>query len=157
MKSTTKKNADRSILTLERYLPYRLSILSNRVSGRIAETYGDKFAISVTEWRIMAVLGEYPGISADEVSNKTQIEKSILSRAISKLLNRNLRNRERDPADKRRSMLKLSKTDQSVYDEIVPIAYDMEKELPNCFNAEETEAFSKLVDRLYEHARQLGD
>jgi hypothetical protein len=33
----------------------------------------------------------------------------------------------------------------------------MEKELPNCFNAEETEAFSKLVDRLYEHARQLGD
>ena len=157
MKSTTKKNVDRSILTLERYLPYRLSILSNRVSGRIAETYGDKFAISVTEWRIMAVLGEYPGISADEVSNKTQIEKSILSRAISKLLNRNLLNREIDPADKRRSMLKLSKTGQSVYDEIVPIAYDMEKELPNCFNAEETEAFSKLVDRLYEHARQLGD
>ncbi len=157
MKSETKKNADRSILTLERYLPYRLSILSNRVSGRIAETYGDKFAISVTEWRIMAVLGEYPGISADEVSNKTQIEKSILSRAISKLLNRNLLNREIDPADKRRSMLKLSKTGQSVYDEIVPIAYDMEKELLNCFNAEETEAFSKLVDRLYEHARQLGD
>jgi DNA-binding MarR family transcriptional regulator len=157
MKSMTKKNTDRSILTLERYLPYRLSILSNRVSGRIAETYGDKFAISVTEWRIMAVLGEYPGISADEVSNKTQIEKSILSRAISKLLNRNLLNREIDPADKRRSMLKLSKTGQSVYDEIVPIAYDMEKELLNCFNAEETEAFSKLVDRLYEHARQLGD
>jgi len=157
MKSMTKKNADRSILTLERYLPYRLSILSNRVSGRIAETYGDKFAISVTEWRIMAVLGEYPGISADEVSNKTQIEKSILSRAISKLLNRNLLNREIDPADKRRSMLKLSKTGQSVYDEIVPIAYDMEKELLNCFNAEETKAFSKLVDRLYEHARQLGD
>jgi len=157
MKSMTKKNTDRSILTLERYLPYRLSILSNRVSGRIAETYGDKFAISVTEWRIMAVLGKYPGISADEVSNKTQIEKSILSRAISKLLNRNLLNREIDPADKRRSMLKLSKTGQSVYDEIVPIAYDMEKELLNCFNAEETEAFSKLVDRLYEHARQLGD
>ena len=157
MKSTTKKNADRSILTLERYLPYRLSILSNRVSGRIAETYGDKFAMSVTEWRIMAVLGEYPGISADEVSNKTQIEKSILSRAISKLLNRSLLNREIDPADKRRSMLKLSKTGQSVYDEIVPIAYDMEKELLNCFNSEETEAFSKLVDRLYAHARQLGE
>ena len=157
MKSMTKKNTDRRTLTLERYLHCRLAILSSRVSMRIARTCGDKFAISVTEWRIMAVLGEYPGISADEVSNKTQIEKLILSRAISKLLNRNLRNRERDPADKRRSMLNLSKTDQSVYDEIVPIAYDMEKELPNCFNAEETEAFSKLVDRLYEHARQLGD
>ena len=157
MKSMTKKNTDRRILTLERYLTYRLSILSKRVSGRIAETYGDEFAISVTEWRIMAVLAEYLDISADEVSNKTRIEKSILSRAISKLLNRNLLNREIDPADKRRSMLKHSKTGQSIYDEIVPIAYDMEKELLNCFNAEETEAPSKLVDRLYEHARQLGD
>ena len=65
MKSMTKKNTDRRILTLERYLTYRLSILSKRASGRIAETYGDEFAISVTEWRIMAVLGEYLGISAD--------------------------------------------------------------------------------------------
>ena len=149
MKKMTKKNTDHRILTLERYLTYRLSILSKRVSGRIAETYGDEFAISVTEWRIMAVLAEYLDISADEVSNKTRIEKSILSRAISKLLNRNLLNREIDPADKRRSMLKLSSTGQSIY--------DMEKELLNCFNAEETEAPSKLVDRLYEHARQLGD
>ncbi|MFL2839489.1 MAG: hypothetical protein ACJZ83_11650 [Pseudohongiellaceae bacterium] len=61
----TKKNTDRRTLTLERYLHCRLSMLSSRVSMRIAQTYGDKFAISVTEWRIMAVLGEYPGISAD--------------------------------------------------------------------------------------------
>ena len=138
-------------------MPYRLSILSNRVSGRIAETYGDKFAISVTEWRIMAVLGEYPGISADEVSNKTQIEKSILSRAISKLLNRHLLIREIDPADKRRSMLQLSETGQSVYDEIVPIAYAMEKELLDCFSRKEIETFSNLVDRLNAHAEQLAE
>ena len=80
----------REILQLERYFPYRLSILSNRISALISETSSAKFALSITEWRIMAVLGEYPGISADEVSLKTQIEKSILSRAISKLLQRKL-------------------------------------------------------------------
>ena len=57
MKSMTKKNTDHRTLTLERYLHCRLSMLSSRVSMRIAQTYGDKFAISVTEWRIMAVLG----------------------------------------------------------------------------------------------------
>ena len=103
-----------NILKLERYLPYRLSILSNRISGLISETYGNKFALSITEWRIMAVLGEYPGVSADEVSIKTQIEKSILSRAISKLLQRKLLQREFDPADKRRSMLHLTDTGLSV-------------------------------------------
>ena len=74
------------MLALERYLPYRLSILSNRVSGKIAQAYKDKFALSVNEWRIMAVLGEYPGASADEVSHKIQAEKSIVSRALQRLL-----------------------------------------------------------------------
>ena len=145
----------RTVLKLERYLPYRLSVLSNRVSSRIAETYGDKFALSITEWRIMAVLGEYPGISADEVSLKTQIEKSILSRAINKLLNRHFLARQFDPADRRRSMLSLTKTGQSVYDEIVPVAYQFEQELLECFSDSEREQFSTLVDSLFKHADDL--
>ena len=152
-----KQTAGRRILTLERYLPYRLSILSNRVSSMIAETYSDKFALSVTQWRIMAVLGEYPDVSADEVSSKTQIEKSILSRAINKLLSRHLVAREFDPSDKRRSMLNLTKTGLSVYEEIVPVAYEMEQELLACFNKEEQQRFSELVDRLYGHAGTLAE
>jgi DNA-binding MarR family transcriptional regulator len=146
-----------SILTLERYLPYRLSILSNSISSMIAETYSDKFALSITEWRIMAVLGEYPDVSADEVSLKTQIEKSILSRAINKLLNRHLVAREFNPSDKRRSMLNLTETGLSVYEEIVPVAYAMEQELLACFNKEEQQQFGGLVDRLYDHARKLTE
>lgn len=143
------------ILTLERYLPYRLSILSNRVSGMIARTYSDKFGLSITEWRIMAVLGEYPGISADEVSCKTQLEKSILSRAISKLLARHLLKRQFNQDDKRRSMLSLTETGMSVYDEIVPVAMRMEQELLACFSHDEQASFSELVDRLYAHAAEL--
>jgi DNA-binding MarR family transcriptional regulator len=155
-KPNTSTDASANILTLERYLPYRLSILSNRVSGRVAGTYGDKFALSITEWRIMAVLGEEPGISADEVSCKTQIEKSILSRAINKLLNRHLVNREFDPADRRRSILHLTETGSAVYDEIVPIAYQMEQELLTCFSDAEQQEFSRLVDRLYAHTGELA-
>ena len=144
----------RKILQLERYLPYRLSILSNRISALISEIYSAKFALSITEWRIMAVLGEYPGVSADEVSLKTQIEKSILSRAISKLLQRKLLERAFDPADKRRSMLRLTETGLSVYDELVPMSYDYEQELLTCFSDTERQQFSELIDRLYEHAEK---
>ena len=148
----TKSTA--AILQLERYLPYRLSILSNRISALISETYSAKFALSITEWRIMAVLGEYPGVSADEVSLKTQIEKSILSRAISKLLHRKLLERAFDPADKRRSMLRLTETGLSVYDELVPISYDYEQQLLTCFSDSESQQFSELIDRLYAHAEK---
>lgn len=143
------------ILTLERYMPYRLSILSNKISSLVAQIYKDKFAISVTEWRIMAVLGEYPGISADEISAKTQIEKSILSRAIARLLKRKFIVRETSEEDKRRSVITLSESGLSVYKEVVPLSYQHETELLQCFSKEEQQQFSELIDRLYQHAETL--
>ncbi|MFT5693816.1 MAG: DNA-binding MarR family transcriptional regulator [Oceanicoccus sp.] len=146
------KNKKHVILTLERFLPYRLSTLSNKVSSIIAQSYHDKFALSVTDWRIMAVLGEYPGASADEVSEKTQIEKSMLSRAINKLLQRKLIRREFDSKDRRRSILTLTDTGLSVYDDIVPVSYEYEQQLLQCLNKQEQELLSELIDRLYVHA-----
>ena len=150
-------NKNSSILQLERFLPYRISTLSNRVSAIIAENYKDKFALSVTEWRIMAVLGEYPGASADEVSVKTQIEKSIISRSLQKLLKRHLVVREVDEADRRRQNLRLTKTGQDVYKQIVPVSYDYERTLLECFSMKEREQFNALVDRLYQHADTISN
>lgn len=143
-------------LTLERFAPYRLSRLSNRVSSIIATAYRDKFALTVTEWRIMAVLGEFPDLSGEEVSNKTQIEKSILSRAIQKLLKRHLITRSIDQADRRRQMLQLSALGEEIYDQIVPISLAYEQELMSCFNQTEQKQFSELLDRLSEHAETLA-
>ena len=42
---------------LERFLPYRLSVLTNTISQGIAAGYREQFGISITEWRILAVLG----------------------------------------------------------------------------------------------------
>ncbi len=151
-----KKSAQHpAVLTLERFLPYRLSILSNRISGVIAETYKDKFALSITEWRIMAVLGEYPGASADEVSLKVQIEKSMISRALQKLLARHLVSRELDESDRRRQNLSLTKTGLEIYQQIVPVSYDYENLLQECFSKEERDIFDSLIDRLYEHAQSI--
>ncbi|MEC7759246.1 MAG: hypothetical protein VX943_09345, partial [SAR324 cluster bacterium] len=52
-------------LILEQFIPYRLSILTNIISSSLSDTYKEKFQLSITEWRILAVLGEYPGVSAD--------------------------------------------------------------------------------------------
>jgi DNA-binding MarR family transcriptional regulator len=144
-----------SLLTLERYLPYRLSILSNRTSTLVAESYKDRFGLSITEWRIMAVLGEYPGVSADEISLKTQIEKSLISRAISKLLKRNLIQRQISKEDKRRSQIELSTMGFDVYSQIVPLSLKYEQQLLSCLSLQEQEDLSNLIDRLYAHADKL--
>ena len=139
-------------MRLESFLPYRLSLLSNAISGAIAAVYGDKFAISMPEWRIMMILAEYPGISADEVCRRTKIEKSVVSRAVARLLSRHLINRDVDEEDRRRSILRLSETGLSVYDEVMPIARDYEAELLADLTAEELEAFNDMIDKLMEKA-----
>ncbi len=149
------KSPRSSVLTLEQYLPYRLSILSNRVSRTIAQAYKDKFGLSITEWRIMAVLGEYAGASADEVSNKTQIEKSIISRAVQKLLSRHLIHREVDSADRRRQNLVLTDIGEDVYRQIVPVSYDYEDALIDCLSSAEVEQLDSLIEKLYKHAGEI--
>jgi DNA-binding MarR family transcriptional regulator len=151
----TQGPKQKPLLTLERYLPYRLSILSNKISTLVAQAYKDKFALSITEWRIMAVLGEYAGISADEISVKTQIEKSLISRAISQLLKRKLIKRDISKEDKRRSHIALSETGYTVYAEIVPLSLQYETKLLAAFAEQEQEQLSQLIDRLYAHADRL--
>ena len=51
-------------LVLERFVPYRLSILSNRVSRAIAARYAKAFDLTIPEWRVIAVLGRRPGLTA---------------------------------------------------------------------------------------------
>ncbi|MBL4640034.1 MAG: MarR family transcriptional regulator, partial [Kordiimonadaceae bacterium] len=90
-------------LCLRNFLPYRLSILSNRVSQAIAEQYEVQFQLSVQEWRVMAVLGEERGLSAGQVAKRTEMDKVAVSRAVNKLLDTGRIARKFSKEDKRRS------------------------------------------------------
>src|SRR6476469_4722707 len=95
-------------LELEGFLPYRLSVLSNRVSSAIARVYSERFALGVTEWRVMAVLGRYPDLSASEVAQRTAMDKVAVSRAVASLLASGRLQRDIHGDDRRRSVLRLS-------------------------------------------------
>ena len=136
------------MLELERFLPYRLSVLSNRISQAIARIYHERFGLDVTEWRIMAVLGRYPNLSANEVAERTAMDKVAISRAVSRLLERGLITRDVDEADRRRSVLALSDDGQTVYDEVTPLALDYERRLLASLEAEEREWLERLLCRL---------
>ena len=142
-------------LKLESFLPYRLSLLSNTVSANIAATYQDKFGISMPEWRVMAILAEYPDSSADDVCRRTQIEKSVVSRAVARLLKRHLISRKFSENDRRRSILRLSETGLSVYDEVMPVAKTFERKLIARLSKEERQSFSTLLDKLQREANVI--
>lgn len=143
-------NRDAAMLDLEHFLPYRLSVLSNRVSGAIARVYSDRFGLGVTEWRVMAVVGRYPGLSAGEVAQRTAMDKVAVSRAVAGLVEAGRIEREIHGDDRRRSVLRLSAAGRAVYDEIAPLALAFEQRLLDGMPADERDALFRLLDRLDE-------
>lgn len=147
----------KNTLRLENFLPYKLATLSARISTAIAQLYEQQFGISLPEWRVMAILGEYPDISAGEVAFKTAMDKVAVSRAVNKLLDRDLLTRHLDKEDRRRSILSLSDAGTEVYDRIVPLALAYEKQIIDQIDHTDLDELYTLLDRLEEIQLHLGD
>ena len=142
-------------LILEDFLPYRLSILSNTISTMIAQIYAERFGLSIPEWRVIAILGRFPGLSAVEVAERTLMDKVAVSRAVTKLVKNGRLDRQFADADRRRSILNLSEKGQRVHDEIAPLALQCERDLLQEISEDETEQLRIIMDRLLARARML--
>jgi DNA-binding MarR family transcriptional regulator len=141
-------NAEHAPLQLEHFLPYRLSILSNTISHAIADDYQRRYDISVTEWRVMAVLARFAGLSAREVAERTAMDKVAVSRALSRLVAAGRVNRAIHDNDKRRSVLSLTETGWAMHDEVAPMARAREREVLARLDTEEQAWLNRILDKL---------
>ncbi|KAF1007968.1 MAG: hypothetical protein GAK28_01445 [Luteibacter sp.] len=135
-------------LELERFLPYRLSILSNTVSQAIAAEYQDKFDLSMTEWRVMTILARFPEVSAREVVDRSRMDKVAVSRAVARLVEAGRVDKGIHDDDKRRSVLKLSEAGWAIHDEVAPRARAHERALLAKLDDEETAWLGRILDKL---------
>ncbi|EIL97753.1 MarR family transcriptional regulator [Rhodanobacter thiooxydans] len=140
--------AEHAPLQLEHFLPYRLSILSNTVSQAIADDYQSRFDLPVTEWRVMAVLGRYAGLSAREVAERTAMDKVAVSRALARLVEAGRVDRAVHDNDKRRSVLSLTDAGWAVHNEVAPMARAREREVLAKLDAEERAWLTRILDKL---------
>jgi DNA-binding MarR family transcriptional regulator len=142
-------------LVLERFLPYRLSILSNRVSRAIAARYAKAFKLTIPEWRVIAVLGRRPGLTAKEIAEATEMDKVAVSRAVARLVASRRVVAEIDAADARRQLLWLTPQGESLHARIAPIALAAERTLLATLDSRERVQLDALLDRLLEAAEAL--
>jgi len=144
---------ERAALDLDRFLPYRLSVLSNRVSDAIARLYSDRFSLTIPEWRVMAVLGGQPGLSARDVAVKTAMDKVQVSRAVAALVESRRVQRAPDADDGRITRLALTARGRAIYDEIAPLALHLEEVFLAALTPAERETLSSLLGKL---SKQVG-
>ncbi|QIG80149.1 MarR family winged helix-turn-helix transcriptional regulator [Stakelama tenebrarum] len=118
-----------SRLKLDEFLPYRLSIASNRVSNAIATAYQALFGLRIPEWRVIAVLAEGGAMSQFALGRATQMDKVTVSRAAIALVDRGLVTRAPNPEDQRSHLLSLSDAGRALYDQVAPKALEMERRI----------------------------
>jgi DNA-binding MarR family transcriptional regulator len=143
------------LLVLEHFLPYRLSVLSNIVSGRIARSYEARFQLTIPEWRVMAVLGRFPGLTAAEVTERTAMDKVQVSRAVARLKRTQRIEQRAVEGDRRARHLFLTEQGRAVYAEIVPMARDYEQRFTAALSAAERAQLDRLLDKLTAAAATL--
>lgn len=142
-------------LHLDRFVPYRLSVLSNIVSMSIAKAYEREFGLTIPQWRVLAVLARYANLSAIEVAERTAMDKVAVSRAVQSLLAARRVVRTFDKVDRRRSVLRLSAAGQTVYMQVAPLALRYESKLLDALSASDQRALDRLIGRLMERAQLL--
>tara|TARA_R110002110_G_scaffold192614_2_gene400817 strand:+ start:2645 stop:3130 length:486 start_codon:yes stop_codon:yes gene_type:complete len=143
-------------LRLEEFLPYRLTILASRVSTSLADIYKQRFGILISEWRVLANLGQFAPLSAAELAQYSSMDKVQISRTVSKMVRSGLITRQTDPGDNRAVILRLSGRGQELLEQIVPLALTWEAELLSDLDEQEITLLDNLLNRLRSKVDRLS-
>lgn len=145
-------------LRLDRFLPYRLNVLSGLVSESFARSYEDlaaRHGIDKSQWRVISFLGEQlgtelesRGMTARDISSRTYLQKVMVSRAIAALEASALIRRRVNANDRREAFLALTPAGKKVYWAIVPAALGFEAELLRDLPEKDVAAFWRVADHL---------
>jgi DNA-binding MarR family transcriptional regulator len=127
---------------------HRLTALTGHANRRLVRVLARRFGLAFSEWRVMAAVGESPGIAANMVCRMTGMDKVRVSRAVSRLTENGTLRRGTDPKDRRRSQLYLTQDGIRVHDEIVPIVDAYQDALLAGLSPDELMTLDRILGKL---------
>ena len=135
-------------IDLERFVPFRLNRLAAEVSRALARVYGERFGIDIPEWRVIATLGDCERARAQDIALSTRMHKSMVSRAVARLMELGWVARSASSTDRREAPLRLTAEGREIYRQLVPIVLDYQERLLGSFTGSERRMLERLLDKL---------
>lgn len=135
--------------SLSDFLPYRLAVLSARVSKLLSTVYEEQFDLSTAEWRVIVHVARCRKVSVREIHNCVNLEKPRVSRAVAKLRKSGLVEKTTSRQDQRLVEISLTAAGSHVLNEIIPEALATEAALLRAFSPEEILSFVTMMERLH--------
>lgn len=141
---------------LKGFFPYMVRVFYQAVSTSVSDVYTDAFGLTVAEWRVMAVLGPHQSMSANEITNRSSMNKVNVSRAVSRLRKRGFLKQDIDGDDRRRSVLHLTEEGKDAFSLLVPMVREVEAQLLDGLTEEEIAQLTGLMAKVRANAEKKG-
>lgn len=135
---------------LSAFLPYRLAVLSERISRRLSVEYAPVHGLSVAEWRVLVHLSRCGVVSVRDIHNCVNLEKPRVSRAVSRLKSVGLVRKVPGKDDARLVAISLTDAGQAALDDILPAARAFEARLHAAATPQDMQTFCDVMERMHQ-------
>ncbi len=146
--------ANSPMFELEKYIPYLL----NRAGARVAAKFTQDMRpqdISLQEWRVLASLNYNGPQRMSDLADHTSIDRTTLSRLVSRMETSQLVSRTRAEEDGREVHIGLTEKGSGITEGIIPLAQRYEEIALEGFSADEAAAFRDMLRRVYTNFEKL--
>lgn len=141
--------------SLDDFIPYKLSVVANRVSQSIGRLFDEKYGLQIPEWRILMTLYECGNLVFNEVVERTSMDKARVSRAQKRLVDLKMITASSDPSDGRRIILNLTELGTQRCADILPDAAEREAWFLCALDNEEQRQLNTILDKLMARSKDL--
>ncbi|MFC3570244.1 MarR family winged helix-turn-helix transcriptional regulator [Paracoccus simplex] len=114
---------------LDGFLPYRLNVAATQVSRRFAALYAAEAGLTVPEWRVLAHLDHSGAVSVRDIHARVNLDKSMVSRAATRLQEAGLVRKSGNETDRRLVVLELTDEGRALMARLGQIAAGFQAEL----------------------------
>lgn len=103
-------------IDLSTFWPYQVVVLADQISRYTLDVVRAEAGLNQSQWRVLAAIADKPGRTAAEVTAVTPMDKTIVSRAVSSLIDNGLIKKTPNQDDKRRASLAMSAKGRKRYE-----------------------------------------
>ncbi len=136
---------------LKTFLPYRLSVLSNRISQRLAAVYQEESDLDIPQWRVLVILASQDHMTATQVATAASMDKVRISRTVARLKEKGLVQERECRHDGRARRYQLTPAGRALYKKLLPKVRACETAIFASLQADEIKTLHRLLDKI-EHS-----
>jgi DNA-binding MarR family transcriptional regulator len=130
---------------LRHSVPYHM--YRTAVHGTLAKSahIHKKTGLDVSEWKVMLIVGTFAPLSTKDIAAQSSLDKPTISRTTERLVARKLLTSATDPGDRRKVVLKLTKSGHDKYVRLLHALSSWDAVLLKCLSAKQVATLAEIV------------